>query len=119
VRCNSDPEKIGEYRRTRVESYGLTRDTLDMGFQAAAEMHDAQTQTEWRNKINKVMQYEAQTYTDEEETRVFNSEALLNFLDHAEMRCRQALQGNEAIDLFKDEFAQFEEVLLTPPCPLL
>lgn len=101
-----DPrDKGAEFRHARVQHYkeNLERSVLSMGFQVAAPLEDSATQTEWRKSVNKILQYEPQHMTPEEQKAAIESPEMLAFLEKSELRCQVALQGNCLLDLFYDE----------------
>jgi WD40 repeat protein len=80
-----------------------------MGFQAAAEQKEAGTQSQWVVKVNKGTQYAPVDMEAEEAQAILESEEMALFLREVEQRCTAILQDNETLDLFKDEFAEFED----------
>lgn len=98
-----------EYKRQKFPNYGLCRKELDIGFQAASKQQSVSTQTHWARKLNKTTQYEPVSLDPASQQRILESEEMKNFLLKVEPRCKEVLQQNETLDLFKDEFKEFDE----------
>lgn len=87
------------------ESYGLMRKELDKGIQAVPDLTDIGNQTEWRKPRNAVTQYTPRT-TEEKSTEEINKSTadLLSFIDKVTPRFQLALQQNEILDVFYDDY---------------
>ncbi|KAK2569985.1 Dynein axonemal intermediate chain 3 [Acropora cervicornis] len=92
------------------ESYGLMRKELDKGIQAVPELTDIGNQTEWRKPRNAVTQYTPRT-TEEKSTEEINksTDDLLSFIDKVTPRFQLALQQNEILDVFYDDYSSLAD----------
>lgn len=105
-----DPgEKIEEYKRQQKPSYDLERQVLEVGFQAAPQQASVASQTNWRASVNKINQYEPISYSEAEKAEILGSVEMATFLKNVSEEVNFALQQNETLDLFKEEFKQFED----------
>jgi len=96
-------------RSYKDPNFELKRTEHDIGIQALPELEDAKTQTTWFRPVNKAVQYDAQTMSLKERNKVLGSAALRDFLAVVRDRYELALQQNETIDLFQDDFAVLAE----------
>ena len=71
------------------------------------------TQSSWRRMVNKNLQYESIQLPESSSQQILHSHTLSNFLLRALPLCDEALQQNETLNLFKNEFAVFENDDLT------
>ena len=101
-------EKSAEYRRQKIPNYS-DKLTLEMGFQAAPKKLEMATQTFWLNSVNKATQYAPVNFHEDEKDAILNSPAFLDFLRNSEDLIIRELQTNETLDIFKDEFREFED----------
>ncbi|KAJ8278976.1 hypothetical protein COCON_G00060420 [Conger conger] len=80
------------------------------GIQAVPDLKSSSTQTAWRYPRNMYTQYEPREFTEEEKENCMNSENLKNFVDLVASRFDIALQQNEIMDVFFDDWrALFQE----------
>ena len=101
-------DKIAEYRRHPTTTYELARMEHDMGFQAAAATKSVETQTAFERMVNKATQYAPVELSNAERRAMVNSAEMQRFLARASTSLMEALKYNEAVDVLKDEFAEFE-----------
>jgi len=108
---DTDPgEKLAaEYRHSKIPHYTTERLVLEAGFQAAPRHQEIATQTFWLNSVNKAQQCAPVLMSEAEREAVLSSPALLSFLSSAEALVTHELQTNETLDVFKDEFREFED----------
>lgn len=87
------------------DSYGLMRKELDKGIQAVPVSTDIGNQTEWRKPCNAVTQYIPRS-TDEKSEEEINKATtdLQTFIDKVTPRFKLALQQNEILDVFYDDY---------------
>lgn len=99
-------------------SYANTsKHVLDMGLQAAYQMKQIQTQTYFGRSVNKAVQYNPDDFIGgdsskenkektEEELKAAEElkEKLDKFIDRVAFRVEEALQSNEIINVFQDDF---------------
>jgi hypothetical protein len=88
---------------------GLIQSTLDIGFQATPTTKEAAAQTTWNRPLNKASQSAAIEKSKEEQRTAITNPKLLAFLHSAETEMRAALQQNETLDLFTDDFRDVGE----------
>lgn len=74
---------------------------LDMGLQAARKMKTFQSQTYYNRSVNYSCQYDFIQQKPEEEEDEFNMD---QFMDNVAVRVEEALQSNELINVFQDDF---------------
>ncbi|KAJ8277808.1 hypothetical protein GJAV_G00080320 [Gymnothorax javanicus] len=79
------------------------------GIQAVPSLKTSATQTEWKYLRNMCTQYEPRAFTEEEKESCMNSENLKNFLDLVTSRFEVALQQNEIMDAFFDDWQALTE----------
>ena len=82
----------------------LKKQTLDMGLQGCNQMKDLATQTPWNRKMNNV----TQTMNEDLSIQVEDDDKnLLSLMRNYEVmnELESALQQNEMIDIFQDDFA--------------
>ena len=102
-------EKLAEYRRSKIPNYTDEKLVLEMGFQAAPRRTEMATQTAWMNSVNKATQYAPASFSQAQRDEVMSSPALAEFLRNVEALTVRELQMNETLDIFKDEFREFED----------
>jgi hypothetical protein len=107
------PEKAVDLRKQIVTNYDLKRSELDVGLQAMPLTVEAGTQSSWRRQVNKNLQYEAISLSENSSQTILHSHTLSNFLLRALPLCSSALQQNETFNLFQNEFKIFENDDLT------
>ena len=103
--------------QTKNIMYMTQKRVLEKGFQAALQMKRFQSQTYFGRSVNKGVQYETKDFigstekqsdvilSDEqlEEEKALN-EKLDKFIDRVAFRIEEALQSNEIINVFQDDF---------------
>jgi len=107
--ADSEVDKPPYYNHQKTTNHTLRRAEVDMGFQCSAGQADQTTQTLWRVKYNKACQYEPIGYTDKLKDKIMKSEKMHEFLAKSIDMIELNLQHNETLDLFKGEFAEFED----------
>lgn len=87
------------------DSYGLLKKELDKGIQAVPVLTDIGNQTEWRKPCNAVTQYAPRTIEEKTKGEIQKSMVdLLSFMDKVTPRFELALQQNEILDVFYDDY---------------
>lgn len=102
-------DKTVDLRKQIVTNFDLKRVELDIGLQCAPGTNDSSTQSSYFRSINKTVQYEPIELNETQKEDVFKSDSLRDFLARVYPLCEKALQQNETINIFKDEFNIFEE----------
>jgi len=88
--------------------YSAKKKVLEMGLQAANQMCSLKTQTYFNRAVNACAQYDPQDFDArmkamaKEDTSV--NEKLDKFIDRVAQRVEEALQSNEIINVFQDDF---------------
>ncbi|XP_067845904.1 dynein axonemal intermediate chain 3 [Heptranchias perlo] len=76
----------------------------DFGVQAVSKLEENSTQTKWTYPRNACTQYASREFTMEEKDEFFKSEALNDFVNSVALRFESALQQNEIMDVFYDDW---------------
>ncbi|XP_064189536.1 dynein axonemal intermediate chain 3 [Anguilla rostrata] len=79
------------------------------GIQAVPSLKSSSTQTAWKYPRNMYTQYEPREFTAEEKENCMNSENLKNFVNLVASRFEIALQQNEIMDVFFDDWRALTE----------
>ncbi|XP_071773409.2 dynein axonemal intermediate chain 3 [Centroberyx gerrardi] len=87
------------------ERFNIKQMERDCGMQAVPELQSSSAQTQWKHRKNMYMQYEPREFREEEKESILQSESLKNFISSATPRVLQALQQNEIMDVFFDDWA--------------
>eukprot|EP01031_Cornospumella_fuschlensis_P034522 gene34522-41799_t len=97
---NADVGGVAEFRAYKDPNFKQIRE-VDNGIQVAPLCAESAAQTTWYRSVNKAVQYESASVGTDSEVY---TDSLLTFLEKATIRIEQALQQNEAVDLFSDTF---------------
>ncbi|KFO72769.1 WD repeat-containing protein 63, partial [Cuculus canorus] len=81
----------------------------DVGIQMVPKVREAGTQTNWTYPKNTATQYFPRRLSDEEKEEILSSEKLKNFLTSARLRVEIALQQNEIMNAFFDDWKALGE----------
>ncbi|CAF3614114.1 unnamed protein product [Adineta steineri] len=76
------------------KQFDLKKMELDSSVQAAAEHRENSSQTIWRYPKNQWTQYEARTFTEEEQTKTMKDEQLIDMVMNSQDLFKEALQQN-------------------------
>ncbi|XP_063056855.1 dynein axonemal intermediate chain 3 isoform X2 [Engraulis encrasicolus] len=79
------------------------------GAQAIPDAQTASTQTKWTYPKNMCTQYEPRQFSEEEKENCLKSENLKNFVQSVAIRFELAIQQNEIMDVFFDDWASLSE----------
>ncbi|KAK6180530.1 hypothetical protein SNE40_012670 [Patella caerulea] len=90
-------------------NYDLNRMELDKGTQAIPEFDVAGTQTNWTYPRNANTQYYPRLFTEDEQKKIEASKNLHNFLNDAAPRFELALQQNEIMNVFYNDWLHLGE----------
>ncbi|XP_072199551.1 dynein axonemal intermediate chain 3-like [Excalfactoria chinensis] len=83
----------------------------DVGVQMVPKVREASTQTEWTYPKNAATQYFPRELSNEEKEEILSSEKLKQFLTSVCLRMEIALQQNEIMDVFSDDWKALEDDL--------
>ncbi|XP_078501688.1 dynein axonemal intermediate chain 3 [Lissotriton helveticus] len=81
----------------------------DIGIQVVAQEKEASTQTKWTFPRNASTQYEPREFEDEEQKKHLTSKPLKDFLNSVSLRLELALQQNEIMNPFIDDWKALAE----------
>ena len=90
-------------------NFELRRKELSVGVQAIPESADAKAQTTWFRPMNKALQYDYISMKPREAVDLLDSAAMRAFLVDIKPQLDDALQQNETVDIFADDFAELAE----------
>ncbi|XP_053326034.1 dynein axonemal intermediate chain 3 [Spea bombifrons] len=76
----------------------------DSGVQAVPVLQDKSTQTKWTYPRNSCTQYEPRTFSEEETESRLSSKAVKEFINSVSVRLEMALQQNEIMNAFWDDW---------------
>lgn len=93
-----------EIRPFRDPNYDLIRSEMNVGVQAVPEITSSHAQTSWFRPQNFQSQYEPITMDADEQEEHLDSEAMEDFLRNISARLEKALQQNEIVDIFADDY---------------
>ncbi|PIK53480.1 WD repeat-containing protein 63 [Apostichopus japonicus] len=105
---NADDAKDGYIECVPFEdkSFSLKIMELDKDVQAVSTYTDQGSQTVWKHPCNKYTQYAPRELTEAEQKNLLSSETLYNFLDRVTPRFELALQQNDIMDVFRDDWKE-------------
>ncbi|XP_064605528.1 dynein axonemal intermediate chain 3-like [Liolophura sinensis] len=86
------------------KTFDLKRLELDKSIQAIPEFRESTTQTSWKYPRRVNTQYYPREFTEEEKKDLESSEQLQNFIEGVTPRFELALQQNEIVDVFYDDW---------------
>ncbi|MBN3297136.1 WDR63 protein, partial [Amia calva] len=91
------------------KSFSIKQLERDTGTQAAPPLQDSSTQTQWMYPKNACTQYVPREFTEQEKEDCMNSENLKNVINSVALRFEVALQQNEIMDVFFDDWGALGE----------
>ncbi|XP_048457522.1 dynein axonemal intermediate chain 3-like [Rhincodon typus] len=86
------------------KNFSIKKLERDIGIQAVCILEENSTQTEWTYPRNACTQYTPSEFTQEEKDEMLKSEALTTFINSVALRFESALQQNEIMDVFYDDW---------------
>ncbi|XP_043556049.1 dynein axonemal intermediate chain 3 [Chiloscyllium plagiosum] len=86
------------------KNFSIKKLERDIGIQAVCILQENSTQTEWTYPQNACTQYTPSEFTQEEKDEMLKSEALTMFINSVALRFESALQQNEIMDVFYDDW---------------
>jgi len=111
VKFSDGPENVASCRPSKEPNFGVKRKELEIGIQAVKETADASCQTAWFRPVNKSTQYLPKHFLDELSTDHGENQIkdLTKFLQSVSDSVEEALQTNETVDIFREEFAHLDK----------
>jgi len=107
---HEDPNlQYNDCRPYKDPNFELKRMTHDLAIQAVPPLAEAKTQTTWFKPVNVALQYEPIAMDEAAKAEVLGSEPMSSFLATVRERYEDALQQNESVDIFRDDFASLAE----------
>ncbi|XP_032753103.1 WD repeat-containing protein 63 [Rattus rattus] len=91
------------------KSYTLTQVEKDIGLQVIAEVKDTSTQTRWAFPRNATTQYQPREFSEEEKNVLVESKSLAEFFSTVSTSVEIALQQNEIMNTFTDDWRSLAE----------
>ncbi|KAG5275640.1 hypothetical protein AALO_G00122930 [Alosa alosa] len=91
------------------KTFSLKEMERGCGTQAIPDVISASTQTQWTYPKNMCTQYEPREFSEEDKENCLQSENLKNFVKSVAVRFELAIQQNEIMDVFFDDWAALSE----------
>jgi len=107
LKLTDSGENIQNCRPQKDPNFALQRKELEIGVQAVKEMRSSSCQTTWFRPVNKSTQYSPADFLKGERHSLGYDQvdALSAFLSGVSVRVEEALQTNETVDIFQEEFS--------------
>ncbi|KAJ1171321.1 hypothetical protein NDU88_003184 [Pleurodeles waltl] len=108
---NASSAKDGYIECTSYEDkrFSIAMKERDTGIQVVAQQKEASTQTKWKFPRNASTQYEPREFPDEDQKKHLTSKSLKDFLNSVSLRLELALQQNEIMNPFIDDWKALAE----------
>ncbi|XP_060088116.1 dynein axonemal intermediate chain 3 [Heteronotia binoei] len=108
---NASSDKYGYVECTAYQDKNFTIRQLerDTGIQVVPQEKETGTQTKWTYPQNEGTQYYPREFSDEEKNKYLSSEELKSFIFTVALRVEIALQQNEIMDAFYDDWKALAE----------
>ncbi|XP_030062184.1 dynein axonemal intermediate chain 3 [Microcaecilia unicolor] len=108
---NASDVKDGYIECTSYEDkrFVIKRIEKNIGIQVVPNLRDCSTQTKWTYPKNACTQYLPREFSDEEKKQLLSSKKLNKFINSACLRLELALQQNEIINAFFDDWKALAE----------
>nr|XP_044605420.1 dynein axonemal intermediate chain 3 isoform X2 [Equus asinus] len=94
IECTAYPDK----------NFTLRQLEKDIGMQVVPEVKDISTQTRWTYPKNAIMQYHPREFSEEEKETLGQAKSLTDFLNNVSISVEIALQQNEIMNTFIDDW---------------
>jgi len=100
-------ENLQNCRPHKDPNFALLRKELEIGIQAVKETRSSSCQTVWFRPVNKSSQYSPADFLVKEQNSLGYDQvdALSAFLSSVSVSVEEALQTNETVDIFQEEFS--------------
>ncbi|XP_047641384.1 dynein axonemal intermediate chain 3 isoform X4 [Phacochoerus africanus] len=99
IECTAYPDK----------NFTLKQLERDVGMQAVPQIRDTSTQTRWAYPKNATTQYYPREFSEEEKDTLGQSKTLTEFLNNVSISVEIALQQNEIMNTFMDDWKSLAE----------
>lgn len=110
VKFSDSGENLQSCRPQKDPNFALQRKELEIGIQAVKEMSTSSCQTTWFRPVNASVQYSSDDFMEgDNELGYEQVDQLSEFLTSVSRIVEEALQTNETVDIFKEEFANLGE----------
>eukprot|EP00795_Rhopilema_esculentum_P004097 gene4097-20277_t len=93
-----------DYPGYEDETFDLNKMELEKAIQNVSTNEDASSQTEWPRPRNANVQYEPRMFTQDQLAGIIGAKGLKDFVADVADRFELALQHNETIDIFVDDY---------------
>ncbi|XP_078264204.1 dynein axonemal intermediate chain 3 [Rhinoraja longicauda] len=91
------------------KSFSIKKLERDIAIQAVSVLQDSSSQTTWRYPRNACTQYAPREFSAKERQNLMTSEAVHSFINNVALRFECALQQNEIMDVFYDDWRNLSE----------
>jgi len=107
LKLSDSGENLQNCRPQKDPNFALQRKELEIGVQAVKETRSSSCQTTWFRPVNKSTQYSPADFMNKKENSLGDDqvEALSIFLSSVSVSVEEALQTNETVDIFQEEFS--------------
>jgi len=103
-------ENLNNCKGQKDPNFGAPKKELELGIQAVKETRTCACQTTWFRPVNKSTQYSPSDFLHREADLGYDKvEELSLFLSAVSVAVEEALQTNETVDIFQEEFAHLGE----------
>jgi len=106
LKLSDSGENLQNCRPQKDPNFALQRKELELGVQAVKETKSSSCQTTWFRPVNKSTQYSPSDFLKGEQAMANDQvDALSAFLSSVSNGVEEALQTNETVDIFQNEFS--------------
>ncbi|XP_069594088.1 dynein axonemal intermediate chain 3 [Ranitomeya imitator] len=104
--CNASDVKDGymECASYQDKRFSVKPKERDSGIQAVPSLQEQSTQTKWTYPRNACTQYTPREFTEEQKQEYLSSKSLKDFVNSVSLRLELALQQNELVNAFVDDW---------------
>ncbi|XP_040216499.1 dynein intermediate chain 3, axonemal isoform X2 [Rana temporaria] len=109
--CNASDVKDGYMECTSYQDkrFNIIPKERDTGIQVVPLLQEESTQTQWTYPQNACTQYEPREFSEEEKQELLTSKDLKDFINSVSIRLELALQQNEILNAFVDDWKALSE----------
>ncbi|NXO24223.1 WDR63 protein, partial [Cisticola juncidis] len=107
--ASEDQDSYAEYTAYADDTFSIKMLERDVGVQIVPKLRETSTQTKWTYPKNASTQYYPRLLSNEEKEESLSSEALKHFLTAVYVRMEIALQQNEIMNVFFDDWSALAE----------
>merc|ERR1719183_2958493 len=107
IKFSDSGENLQNCRPQKDPNFALQRKELEVGVQSVKETKSSSCQTTWFRPVNKSTQYSPADFLKGERHSLGYDQvdALSTFLSSVSVSVEEALQTNETVDIFQEEFS--------------